>query len=203
MPKCSATRGHKPSRRTRARENRWKTSSPARGAARCIRATTSDESTPPDRNAPSGTSLRSRRCTDDSRVARNCSTGLLLAPSSPRIRVRVPVRDEPPAAISIDRQVARRQLADAAKDGRGWGTYWYVRYWSSGGRIDLPRRAGNLQQTLQFAGEQQPLRLEAIDKRLLAQPIAGQHETAARRASQMAIANMPFKCEKHSRPTSS
>ena len=44
------------------------------GESFCIRATTSDESMPPDRNAPSGTSLRIRICTADSSSSRSCST---------------------------------------------------------------------------------------------------------------------------------
>ena len=43
-------------------------------------------------------------------------------------------------------------------------------------RVDLARHARHLQNALQLAGEQQPARLVTVDERLLAQPIAGEHQ---------------------------
>ena len=47
------------------------------------------------------------------------------------------------------------------------------------GRIDVARHAGNFEQALQLAGEEQPARLVAIDQRLFAQPIAAEDQPAA------------------------
>ena len=44
-------------------------------------------------------------------------------------------------------------------------------------RIDLARQPRHLQQTLQFAGKQQSVRLAAIHQRFLAQAVATQHES--------------------------
>ena len=93
--------------------------------------------------------------------------------------VGLPVGPDLQPVVAVNCQVARRQFADALPDCPRVGHVLVGQVFIKGLRVDVPRHAGDLQDALQLAGEEQPAGLVAIDQRLLAQPIAGQEEKAA------------------------
>ena len=72
--------------------------------------------------------------------------------------------------------MAGGELVDAAEDRLRVGDILVGQVGVDGLGADFPRHPRRLQQGLQFAGEQQPARLGAIDQRLFAQAVAGQQE---------------------------
>ena len=86
-----------------------------------IRATTIDESTPPERKAPSGTSLCNRSSTADVTSSRNSST--FRRAGCLDLEIGPPVRRTVQPAVAVDGQMAGRKLGDAVEMVCGWGTY--------------------------------------------------------------------------------
>ncbi len=141
-----------------------------------IRPTMIVESIPPDRNAPSGTSLCKRISTAEVEQLPQLPGVLFGGPVLLDVEIGLPVRPHFQPVLPIHGVVARRQLGDAPEDRPRMRHVLVGQVIVQGLRVDLPRHAGHFQHALQLAGEQQPARLVPIDQRLLAQPVAGQEQ---------------------------
>ena len=105
-----------------------------------------DESVPPDRNAPSGTSLWSRMRTAEASNSRSSSAYSRAGRSTSCPEVRLPVAADLQPALAIEGQVRRRQLGNAAIDRQRVGHVLVGEVSVEGLRVDLPRHAGDFQQ---------------------------------------------------------
>ena len=159
------------------------------------------ESTPPERNAPSGTSLCSRISTDEVSSVAQLLGVLARAAAALRAGSRAASSGrtfEP--AVAIHGHVAGRQLGDAAEDRPRMRHVLVGQVLVERRGIDLARHARHFQQALQLAGEQQPARLDGDRPAVSCPADRGPGSTAAARASQMARANMPLRCAEELEP---
>ena len=144
-------------------------------------ATTADESMPPERNAPSGTSETSAHLHRLEQVVAQLLDEVFRRPL-PRREAQLPV--------AFLRQLAVLEHGDAAR-GRAcarprWRRTRTARSPAPGRRADRLRVDAALdvavgEQRLQLGGERQPALADVKVERLLAQPIARQHQPPLRR----------------------
>src|SRR4051812_24246685 len=79
-------------------------------------------------------------------------------------------------SVAIHGVVCWRQLADTPENGLRVRHVLVGEVFVDGAWIELARHAWHLQKSLQLAGEQQTVTLDAIHERLLSQAVAGQHQ---------------------------
>ncbi len=136
-----------------------------------IVATTALESTPPDRNAPSGTSEIMRKRTDSRRRRRSLLAGLLLGDWADGLKRHVPVfswcaaRARPRRRVSVCPGVS---LLDLAEDRTRLGHVAEAKYSSTAnGSMSAARTPAWQHDRLQFRREQQgAIRHEGVVQRL-------------------------------------
>ena len=173
-PRYSASRG-----------SRSRSCAPCRVLFACISATTADESMPPERNAPSGTSAIMRRLTASPSSASSASTASSSLPTkralcpSRAICSSVQIRpDLRRGAGAHDEDRAGRQLVDAPIDRL---RPRHVHEAQEGGEcVAIERRlpAGMRAQRLELGAEQQQLAELRPIERLDAEPVAHEVEHA-------------------------
>ena len=158
-------------------------------------ATTADESTPPDRNAPSGTSAISRArvaSTMRSRRWRRASSYDSVVFVRQSARQYVSMRGSDPAVhVSVDAGGRRRM---PLKMVRVPGIASYARYRSIASGSTSRGQFGSDEQRFDLGGEVEPARILKPVERLLARAIAREEQLARVARPTTAIANMPRRC---------
>jgi hypothetical protein len=121
-----------------------------------IIATTALESTPPERNAPSGTSEIMRRRIDSRELLVQLRAGFLSEHAAVETEAHVPVfRGSAPAGRDAASGVAWRQLSGLTEDGARLGHVAEREVFLDRQRIDVARQAAMRQQRLELGAEEQ------------------------------------------------
>ena len=145
-----------------------------------IAATTALESMPPERNAPSGTSLTRRRRTDSLTSASSCSRYSSSRAGSPSpVKVQIPVAADRHTSALRDEQMPRRQLPDRRDtSSAGTGTYCSVRYASSASALQSRGTSGSSRSDLISEPNVTPDACRAVVERLDAEAVADEQQPA-------------------------
>ncbi len=139
------------------------------------------ESTPPERNTPTGTSATRRFATAASSSATNSRAASSQPATGRRIvrrRGQLPVAAQPQAALVEHGHVRGGKLAHAAQDAGRGGNVLAGEVLHQRLGIELARRASVRDQRLELGAEDHPRAPGEVVERLLAQAIAREDELA-------------------------
>ena len=135
------------------------------------------ESIPPLRNAPSGTSLTSRRRTASfKRFVEGCGELPLSAGAGARGEPQSPVAGDGRLAALEGQYVPGWQLADALENRQRRRNVLERQKAVERFPVDRPPKSAVSQHRLQFRAEDEALVVQKIEERLHAQPIAGEQQ---------------------------